>query len=203
MENHLLDYYAIFGLSQDADEATIKRVFLEKARLLVEAYQTLTDATARAEYDLGRSFHAQTTQGEHAAFVPIAPFASLKNPGYAEEALKRLVVSLDGRAIVPGTKINKRLLSRIPVNRSIALRLQDGTWHEGRLKDLSGSGARVAVKVNLLPNDMIEIGTHRDGLPFVQAQVVRVVKPSQEFGVKWIQIFENELPKGFFSNQTF
>ena len=203
MESSRIDYYAVFGLAPDADADTIKKVFLEKAHLLVEAYQVLTNASAREQYDLSRQFHAPQLLRDTTAVVPTVPFGSLKSAGYAEDALKRLVVSLDGRKLIPGTKINKRLLSRIPVDRAVALRLTDGAWHEARLQDLSGSGARIMASIDLRPDDVIEMSTSQESLPFVLAQVVRVVKAKQEFGVKWLKVFENELPKGFFSNRLF
>lgn len=202
MASHRPDYYALIGVSADADEATIKKAFVGKARALIEAYQILIDKEARAHYDHEREFGDQEPQAVPDESHPDLP-VPFRDPAADEpEAdIRNLVVSLDGRTMLPGTKLTKRLLSRIPVDTPVAVFLPDGSVRDGRLRDLSGTGARITLRADLGPESVMEIGVSRQAQPFVLAQVVRVVREGQEFGVKWIQVFEKRLPKGMLSDE--
>lgn len=202
MSHPRVDYYALIGVSADADEATVKKAFVEKARSLIEAYQILSDKEARAHYDHEREFGAREAAAgadENPSNLPV-PFR-VPEAAEPEADIRNLIVSLDGRTMLPGTKITKRLLSRIPVDAPVAVFLPDGSVRDGRLKDLSGTGARMTLRADLIVESVLEIAVSRQAQPFVLAQVVRVVSKGQEFGVKWIQVFEKRLPKGMLSDE--
>jgi hypothetical protein len=196
------DYYALIGTGEDVDEATIKKAFVEKARALIEAYQILSDKEARNHYDHERTFGAQDSSVASDATSSNLPVPVGRNVFEPEGDIRNLIVSLDGRTMLPGTKITKRLLSRIPVDAPVAVFLPDGSVRDGRLKDLSGTGARMTLQADLAPESILEIGVSRQAQPFVLAQVVRVVHAGREFGVKWIQVFEKRLPKGMLSDEV-
>lgn len=190
MDHSQIDYYEILGVTSESDADTVKKAFVEKARLLIEAYQVLTDKSAREQYNLSLDFKKTDLQQKQNELSP-------------EEALQKLIVSLDGRKMLSGQKITKRLLSRIPVDKTIVVILSDKTSHAGVLKDLSGNGARIAIQTKLEVGQIFEVALSEKESPFVMAQVVRTVAEGQEYGVKWIQVFEKNLPKGFLSKKTF
>lgn len=194
MSNSRPSYYELLGLSPKAGEGDVKKAFIEKAGLLIEAYQVLGDKALRAEYDASLQL-GETASG---AFDPRAKLRS----GPADGAIANLILTLDGRAIIPDQKITTRLLSRIPVDKDVALILSNGSLQIGKLKDLSGSGARIFVRADLKVDDVIEIALEAGEAPFVQAQVARVTLPGREYGVKWLKVFENRLPKGLLSKKT-
>lgn len=213
MDDSYYDYYALLGLAADADVDAVKRAFVAKAKDLIAAYQTLSDRESRAQYDESRRFARIGGSGEELAvalsspaLIPVTPQAmpSLLNQDALppdEQNLRNLVVSLDGRTLLPGKKIAKRLLSRIPIDRPVFVHTTAGITHDARLKDLSGTGARLAVAAAFAVDEVVEIGVDNTSPPFVMAQIVRIIRPGADYGVKWIQVYERRLPRGMLSNE--
>lgn len=96
----------------------------------------------------------------------------------------------------------KRVLSRIPMDRTIVVVLPDDTFAPGRIINYSGSGALIAVKVELEKNQIIELKMDEKKLPFARAMVLRIATPGKEFGVRWIEFFPEQLPKGLLTRTT-
>lgn len=179
MEEPPVNSHEILGVKPGAPYPEIRAAFVAKAKQLIAAYRTLVE--------IGTPTPLSAAMG-----------SAVKSP---ETLLSELVVTLDGRAIRTGQKLTQRLLSRIPTDRDIAVTFADKSVHFGRLNDLSGSGARIMLKHELALGELIEIGTVPPTAPFVLAQVARVIAPGREYGVKWLQIFEPNLPRGWLSDK--
>jgi len=195
-----MNYYQILQVSPDADPAVIKvafraimaqlRVHPDKggdhaqASFLTEAYEILIDSEKRKNYD---QLLRQDPQFLRENF---------QNNYFQIPDSKKDIVPTS----LPIDPNEKRLLSRIPLDKEIFV-----SWKKqkeiGRLIDLSGGGARLLMNKPVSENDFLEISVAKSQLPFVRAQVVRVIVPQKELGVKWVTFFEENLPRGFLADE--
>ena len=95
----------------------------------------------------------------------------------------------------------KRRQSRILMQRNIVIVLPDESLVLGRIENYSGSGALVLVKANLEKNQIIELKMDEKKLPFARALVIRIAKPGREYGVKWVEFYPDQIPKGLLARE--
>lgn len=198
--------YAELGLSPEADVQAVRQAFLHKARSLIEAYEILTDPPRREQYDLALGFLRQVpTQKSQVPQKPLGPHSGAENfsPNSTEvkRLLNELVVTLDGRVSQPATKINRRLMSRLAVEKQIFLSQKNAGVVAAKLLDVSGNGAKIFTRQNLHLDETISVSISETEPAFALATVVRMAGKN-EYGLKWIQVFEVHLPKGFLSDDT-
>lgn len=131
------DYYSILGVSKDADEEAIKKAFRkaaikyhpdknpndkkaeEKFKEVNEAYEVLSDAKKKDDYDNGVDIHSRPSNG-HSGFSNINDFIrnhAMHGMGFDDFIFStgqqrqvnpniRIGVNLDLRSAVNGTKID-------------------------------------------------------------------------------------------------
>lgn len=203
MDETRLDHYKILGIAPDAGAAVVRQAFLEKARYLVLAFEILTDATRRRQYDEALGFLKQKKMRPLAERPPASTQSTMMDGAIdvseVKMLLEKLVVTLDGRVMQPAEKVNRRLMSRLKVEKQVFIvpAGQDGFMTS--LVDVSGNGARIASKEKLNVGDSVTVSVSADEPSFALAKVVREGTHG-EYGLKWIQVFEASLPRGFLSD---
>lgn len=206
MDETKTNYYKLLGLTPQADFQMVRKAFVERARGLIEAYGVLMEPERRLEHDQALGFAEQKSRGTGEAKLPEAALlASVPEPAVDATEIRHLldclVVTLDGRTFESPVKINRRLMSRLKVEKKIFISFSDQEGFEVRLVDVSGGGAKIITAEKLKVGDSIRVGISAEEPSFALARVVRVGK-EHEFGVKWIHIFEKSLPRGFLSDDT-
>lgn len=206
MDETKTNYYKLLGLTPEANFKMVKQAFLERARGLIEAYGVLMEPERRLEYDQALGFAGQKSRGMSVLKLSnAAPLAAVSEPEVDATEIRHLVdclvVTLDGRTFDSPVKINRRLMSRLKVEKKIFISFSDQEGFEVRLVDVSGGGAKIMTLEKLKVGDSIRVGISADEPSFALARVVRVGK-EHEFGIKWIHIFEKSLPRGFLSDDT-
>ena len=90
-----------------------------------------------------------------------------------------------------------RPLVRIRVDgRELWVRLPDRQPRRATLRDLSSGGARLEGGLPLMAGSEIEISFSAFEPPFARAIVVHVVRPGAEFGVRWLELYRENIPIG-------
>lgn len=97
--------------------------------------------------------------------------------------------------------VEKRLLNRIPVEREIFLTASGQRRGQGLFLDLSGGGAKLKTEVSLNKGDILEISASAEDISFIIAEVVRVERKINEYGLQWLKIIQENMPKGFLSKK--
>lgn len=207
MDETKTNYYKLLGLTPQADFQMVRKAFVERARGLIEAYGVLMEPRRRLEYDQALGFAGQKSRGmsgvklsggeppKNAVLEPVVDTTEIRH------LLDCLVVTLDGRTFDSPVKINRRLMSRLKIEKKIFISFSDREGFEASLVDVSGGGARIITVKKLKVGDSVRVGVSADEPSFALARVVRVGK-EHEFGIKWIHVFEKSLPRGFLSDDT-
>lgn len=178
------NFYSQLGLSPQATPHEIRSAFKnlmfetqanleennseEKLIQLIEAYQNLIHPESRKVHD-------------------------------QQLGLGRELIPYDSRICVADNSEdqNRRIWNRIAVDKPIWVRYSNHDQGWGQLKDFSHQGARVLIKKFLLKGGLIEISPDPNSLPFVLAQVVHTIVKGQEYGLQWLEVYEENIPKGF------
>ena len=180
-------YYELLQVSSDADPEVIKAAFraimnrlgahpdhggdVSGAQQLVEAYKILADPVERKEYD------------RRLALAKKGVYGGARKP-----------VRISEEENTP-TLRSKRIMARVE-GQPIVIRSTDGQSARGSLKDMSGSGARIAAALHLNTGDRVEVSVLHEAHPFAIGEVARVVKEGREFAVSWLKLQEENLDKG-------
>lgn len=195
-----MNYYQLLKIPSDADQEQIESAYRklmphfhahaktghqELAQTLYEAYRILSIPQNREAYD-----------------------QSLKELEKASRAAGQeksaSVVYHNAQKGAVEIKFEKRALSRIPIDMTVYYRSTAvPAYRQIRLKDLSGSGARLEGVLDLPLNQLIELSTHPDQLPFALAQIMRKDAKKRQCGVRWIQLYDESQLKGILAKKKF
>lgn len=98
-------------------------------------------------------------------------------------------------------EVEKRYLQRIPTDKKLYIGDESGQIVSARLVNLSGSGVLIDVDSKFKIDQVLDIRIDEDEPPFAVVRVMRIAKEGASYGVKWLRIYTDQLPKGLLTKQ--
>jgi hypothetical protein len=117
----------------------------------------------------------------------------------SDERKPKTIIVHDAKKGSVKVGIDKRLLTRIPVDVAVKLKSK-GSVFNGVMRDFSSGGGRIDSNGDLSLDQIVEVRTAEDDQLIATGQIVR--KQDKDLGIKWIQL-EDASVKGLLAKKKF
>lgn len=178
-----MNLYEVLGIAPDADVNIIRAAYKTLAARLLKGGGDLDTEKKRRQLEAAMTVlgNPENRSKYDAALLPLRETATGERPIYVE----------------------KRVLPRARITRSLHIRLASGSHLIASLVDLSGSGAQIEVQAPLKLGDLIYLTIAEDAEPFAMAAIVRVARQPDRYGLRWVEFDARRLGKGSLARQKY